>query len=349
MPERFSSLLFSLAIGFIVLLPQFTHAECVHELKTLGSELLNKDFSKENYYVLTNEGVFTELQNYKINPLEVYTLQQKTISDNKRADFNQYNKKYIEYYRYARIQKFLSEVKSDFENLGYEYHTIGKSILGRDLYAVTPVNYDPNKKTILMFGRHHGDEGTANWIIEGFVKKFLNASSSFHQDFQLVLIPMINPDGAEAQSRYNENNRDLNRSWHKRVSRSRDEAKVVNKFIQPYLKNPKQIVIVLDMHGSFTEDFFFRVKPGFMGREFFNHQQDFIDTLKIYDSFQNGNYKATNGDRGMARIVMVKSYKLNALTHETPRDIKLKNSLQRSKQSLFTQGESLLYSIQRSY
>ncbi len=35
---------------------------------------------------------------------------------------------------------------------------------------------DLTKKTIVMFGRHHGDEGTANWIIEGFFKRFLGSA-----------------------------------------------------------------------------------------------------------------------------------------------------------------------------
>ena len=348
MADRSAQLnIFVLTFSLLFVLHSF--ADCVDERKVLGSGLLDGSFNTSHYLVKNENGQFVTLDKRKINPLNIYTLQLSSSYLNEKADFNQYNKKYIEYYRYARIQEFLNLVENDLTKLDYKYEIIGKSLEGRNLYSVTPRNYDLNKKTILMFGRHHGDEGTANWIIEGFVNSFLKQPTSFHAKYQLVLIPMINPDGAEAQSRYNSKNRDLNRSWHKKVRRSKDEAKIVNQFIQPYLSNSKNIPIVLDMHGSFTLDFFFRVKRGFKGSDFFNHQQQFIDMLQTFDSFQDGNYKATNGDPGMARIVMVSSYDLNALTHETPRDIKLRNSRNRSKTTLFEQGEALLLSIQRLY
>lgn len=328
-------------IALIVLSFTFiTSAECVHEKKEFGVNLFEM---VGEIRVLTDDGKFINLDKEKINPFDSYTIQYLKHNRNKK-NFDRYNRKYIEYYRYSHVQKFVERTKKDFESLGYESVVVGKSILGRDLYGIRPIDFDLNKKTIVMFGRHHGDEGTANWIIEGFVDELLK-HREFFSEYQLVLYPMINPDGAEAQSRYNENDRDLNRSWSFDLSKSYDEARVIHTDLKKFLSHPEQIVIALDMHGSFTKDFIYRVKENYISTDFYRSQQDFIDTLATFDFWQKGNFELSNGHPKMARIVLVKSYGLNSLTHETPRDIRLKNRDGRSKKSLLGQGRSIFVSI----
>ena len=103
------------------------------------------------------------------------------------------------------------------------------------------------------------------------------------------------------------------------------------------------------MHGSFTEDFIYRVKKDYVSSGFFIHQQKFIDELSSYDKWQRGNFQLSNGHKKMARIVLINSYKFNALTHETPRDIKINNSRGRTKADLFKQGSAIFSSIIRLY
>ncbi len=326
-------------MAICLLTGSITFGECIKELEISGFELLQKSYKFKTAHIETSDNKFVKLTDLNINSIQLYKVQ---IPEHKfLGDFSRYNRKYIEYYRYSRMGKFLAENNNKFQNLGYETTIVGKSIENRNLYALKPTSFDPNKKTIVMFGRHHGDEGTANWIIEGFINKFLKANETFHTEFQLILYPMVNPDGAEAQSRYNENGRDLNRSWSFDVAKSYDEAKIIHKDLKPYLKNRKNIVAVLDMHGSFSEDFIYRVEDDFINRDFYNHQQNFIDQLARYDLWQGGNYKLSNGHPKMARIVMVKNYGLHALTHETPRDIKKNNSKGRNKTSLMQQGEAV--------
>ena len=156
---------------------------------------------------------------------------------------------------------------------------------------------------------------------------------------------MINPDGAEKRTRYNKNNRDLNRSWSFELSRTYDEVKIIHKDLKSYLNQTNNIIIALDMHGSFTEDFIYRVKQNYVSTDFFQHQQNFIDELSSFDQWQKGQYQLSNGHKKMARIVLISSYKLNTLTHETPRDIQLNNSSNRTKMSLLNQGSAILSSI----
>lgn len=337
---------FSLLI--LILLPFALHAECVQERNIYG---FNLETVSKHYavYVKNHDERYIKLNKISINPVLKYSIQLQHKDHHIKGGFDSYNRRNIEYYRYGHVQKFMQNSELSFSNLGYETVIVGQSLLKRDLYSVRPSQFDPNKKTIVMFGRHHGDEGTANWIIEGFIKDFLSADESFHKEYQLVLYPMINPDGAEEQTRYNDNGRDLNRSWSTNMNETYDEAKTIHMDLKKYLTNPKQVVIALDMHGSFTEDFIYRVKKKYISTDFFNHQQQFISSLGMLDQWQNGNFELSNGHKKMARIVLINSYNLHALTHETPRDIKLKNSKQRSKLSLMKQGTAIFSTIKKLY
>jgi hypothetical protein len=323
-------------------------AECVHEKVIKGSELLKlKNSMTESYMVETKDAIFEDISKITINPLQNYRVQIQH-QQNHNKNFSDYNKTYIEYYGYPRMQKYLSQQKSDLQDAGLEIRVIGKSIKGRDLYAITPKKLE-KKKTILMFGRHHGDEGTANWIIEGFFNEYLN-NKKFRDEYQLVLYPMINPDGAEAKSRYNANGRDLNRSWNANAARDFDEVKTIHADLRKVMAEIKEhIFIALDMHGSFTQDFFYRVDRHFLGSHFFQKQQAFIDELSVHDPWQAGQYQLSNGDPGMARIVLINHYGKNALTHETVRDIPLRNSKGRSQATLLEQGHAIIKSIMALY
>jgi hypothetical protein len=336
-------------IGLFLIIIQMKTAFsiCVHEESVYGLSI-NNDLVGHETFVLNTENKFVPIGSISVIPFQKYLVQYIEKNDNKK-NFKRYNKKYLEYYRYSHIVAFINRTKEQFKNLNYESVKVGESVLGRDLFSIRPKNFDPNKKTIVMFGRHHGDEGTANWIIEGFVKEFLNAGEGYHEDFQLVLYPMVNPDGAEAQSRYNENDRDLNRSWSMDTSKTYDEAKLIHSNLKAYLKNPKQVIISLDMHGSFTKDFIYRVEDDYVTRDFYNHQQQFIDQLGTYDIWQKGRSELSNGHHKMARIVLINGYGLNALTHETPRDIKIKNKPGRSKLSLKAQGSDIFHSLNDIY
>ncbi len=340
---------FILLISVLLLNLSVALAECTHQAEVKGRDL---KFIKGRVFVSNTDGRYNIL-NYvsKYNPEAIYKVQvaHNLEIEEINGDFTQYNKTYIEYYRYAHVQRMLMRIKSTMTQLGYQIVSVGKSLQGRELYAVYPINMSKTKKTVVMFGRHHGDEGTANWIIEGFMQELLTKNLDWFKDHQLVLYPMVNPDGAEAQTRYNANGRDLNRSWSYNPAGDIDEIKLYHAHLRTLLKQVSNISIVLDMHGSFTTDFIYRVDQNFRGRSYYAYQQQFIDELKQYDPFQFGNFEISNGDPGMARIVMVKNYGLHALTHETPRDIKLNNSRGRSKESLFDQGVAVLTSIRNLY
>lgn len=333
-----------------LLMTTSTYGACIHELNTT-QEVLQQ---KSNYHLLKDafvhegNGIYKKLSSKHISKhmkrgTKNFSLQLPLVTTSPEG----YNDKYLEYYRYQRLLDYLTVSKSQFEKKGYEYHSIGKSLKNRDLFVLKPKDIDPNKKTILMFGRHHGDEGTANWIIEGFLNRVFN-DHSFLENYQLVLYPMVNPDGAEAMSRYNSKGRDLNRAWGKNSQESYDEIITIHSHIEKViLEQGIKPIIALDMHGSYTEDFIYRVSKSFKSTNFYNTQQEFISELGAHDIWQKGNFEVSNGHKKMARIMMVRDHSINALTHETPRNISKRSD--RTLADLKEQGHDIVKAITALY
>jgi hypothetical protein len=335
--------------GFLLgtLLLSSVFAECVDERVLPGISL--KSLQEAHEVRVESNGKYLALDQIQINPVLNYSVQllEKGHKNHMKngGDFSRYNKKYIEYYTYPRMEKYISLKEKELSAIEYEIKRIGKSLEGRDLFYIGPEKIDPNMKTIVMFGRHHGDEGTANWIIEGYLNEYL--ATAQNEKFQLILYPMINPDGAMAQTRYNKNNYDLNRTWTK--TSGVDETKIIHEHLRTKILGIKNIVIALDMHGSIREDFFYRVDENFAGRSFYDMQSEFINRLALYDDWQAGNTILSNGHPKMARIVLIRDYKLHALTHETIRNIPKRNRRGRSKDSLIEQGEAIVRTINDLY
>ena len=329
-------------------IPLSVWSTCVVEFKASGHDLTKMTKTSDLLIDLHDDGRFfplKEVLGQLKSPIQ-YSLQKINHIDEKSDD---YDDRYIKYYRYARVLEFLQEQQTTFTANNYQIQTIGKSLDGRDLKVVFPKELDPNKKLIVMFGRHHGDEGTANWIIEGFVNEFFSRSKTL-EGYQLVLYPMVNPDGAENRVRYNNNRRDLNRVWGQDSRQSKDEIQFIHQHLnQVVLSSGLTPVITLDMHGSFDEDFIYRVGKRTFGLEYYETQQTFIDELGTLDPWQAANFILSEGNPGMARIRLASLHGWHTLTHETPRDIPLNNRRNRSLQSLKEQGVAALDTIETLY
>lgn len=321
-------------------------AECVHEQFLTLQEIRQLPHEQNSFIEVKQR--FIPLKDFQKLTVAsgkylVQTFHPNQLAHHQEGSRSSYNRNYLEYYEYEHLLKYLKRIDPQLKSKGYRTQMIGFSVGGRNLYAIAPRKIDLNKKTILMFGRHHGDEGTANWIIEGFLDRFLAQD----QEYQLILYPMVNPDGAANQKRYNANGRDLNRVWGKSASSSKDEVQTIHQHLEPWLKGLTNTVVVLDMHGSFTEDFIYRVDRRFKSQQFHQHQEDFIQQLGKYDPFQNGNYQTSNGHPKMSRIMLINQYGLNAMTHESIRDIRKGKS--RTIATLKAQGEAIVQTVHDLY
>lgn len=99
------------------------------------------------------------------------------------------------------------------ENLNpdFEVSVIGKSVLEKPIYSV---KVGTGSKRIYMWSQMHGNESTTTKALFDFFN-FLSSDNEiaigFKKTFTFLCIPILNPDGAEAYTRVNANEVDLNR------------------------------------------------------------------------------------------------------------------------------------------
>ena len=104
------------------------------------------------------------------------------------------------YFPSAQIEQWLStrSVKSE---------VIGRSELGKPIYAVR-LGKGPVK--ILIWSQMHGNESTTTRALLLWLDRYLK-TKHFQKTLSLLIIPQLNPDGADRYTRQNANGIDLNR------------------------------------------------------------------------------------------------------------------------------------------
>lgn len=93
-----------------------------------------------------------------------------------------------------------------------EIQEIGKSVLKKPIYSV---KIGQGSKRILLWSQMHGNESTTTKAVFDLLNTLLNDSITNTEDIleacTICIIPILNPDGAEAYTRINANEVDLNR------------------------------------------------------------------------------------------------------------------------------------------
>ena len=137
------------------------------------------------------------------------------------------------------IEPLLNQLKAPFE-----VNSIGRSVNGLPIYSVTIGN---GPKRILMWSQMHGNESTTTKALFDFFNVLstnVNISTLVLERCTMVIIPILNPDGAQKYTRVNANAVDLNRDA---VNRSQPESKVLRKLIDTFKPN-----YCFNLHGQRT-------------------------------------------------------------------------------------------------
>src|SRR6056297_2767119 len=122
-----------------------------------------------------------------------------------------------------------TDIQVLLDNLGMEFSLkeIGASVLGKLIHSI---QFGNGSIRILAWSQMHGNESTTTKAVfdllnylsihkeESLVQSILNNCS-------LCIIPMLNPDGAEAYTRVNANKIDLNRDAQ---NLSQPESRILN-------------------------------------------------------------------------------------------------------------------------
>ncbi|WP_333600382.1 M14 family metallopeptidase [Flavobacterium sp.] len=93
----------------------------------------------------------------------------------------------------------------------YANEIVGHSVLGKPIYKI---QVGTGKTKILMWSQMHGNESTTTKALFDFINVLHSGTElgkMLLSKFTFCMLPMLNPDGAEAYTRENANSIDLNR------------------------------------------------------------------------------------------------------------------------------------------
>lgn len=124
------------------------------------------------------------------------------------------------------IEPILKELSGEFQ-----ISVIGKSVKEKPIHAV---KIGIGKTKIFMWSQMHGNESTttkALFDLFNFLKNDTVEAAQIKNSYTLLCIPILNPDGAEAYTRVNANEVDLNRDS---VNLSQPESRLLRKVFEDF-------------------------------------------------------------------------------------------------------------------
>jgi len=125
--------------------------------------------------------------------------------------------KYHDYYGTTEMLNGFNDKYPDLVNV----FSIGKSVLGKDIWCIRLTNEKNNtiKSSCLIDGCIHGSEWEGGeaclYLAEYLLINFDNNETitNILNSSEIYIIPLVNPDGRQADTRWNENDIDLNRNF----------------------------------------------------------------------------------------------------------------------------------------
>lgn len=145
----------------------------------------------------------------------------------------------MEKYRYKGIggrYVTINELESFYEMLSdlFEIKTEGFSVENR---AVKSVKVGVGNVRVFMWSQMHGNESTTTKAVVDlllFLNSGIEETKRFLEEFTIVVLPIVNPDGAFNYTRVNANGVDLNRDA---VNITQPESKILRKVFDEFKPN----------------------------------------------------------------------------------------------------------------
>ncbi len=159
---------------------------------------------------------------------------------------------YQELTNYDELTNFVYQLDEQSDYLNVE--VIGKSVHGRNIYGMffsdSEFGKDTSKIKVLIFAQQHGDEQSGKEGALIFSRELLRPERKYLlEKIDLALIPQMNPDGSEIDTRFNSNQMDLNRNH---LILTEPEVIALHKLFDKYL-----FEATMDVHEyyPYTEDY----------------------------------------------------------------------------------------------
>jgi carboxypeptidase T len=126
------------------------------------------------------------------------------------------------YHNSAQVRQTLVDTATSNPDIA-SFHVIGHSVQSRDICALkltTNPTLTAAKPCVRLVGLHHGDELSSSefllYLIRYLVTKYRAGDTEATQmlaSTELWIVPVVNPDGMENNSRYNAHGYDVNRNY----------------------------------------------------------------------------------------------------------------------------------------
>jgi hypothetical protein len=147
---------------------------------------------------------------------------------------------------YKELKSFVSELDSASRIVTSE--TIGESVNARNLYALkfskTEVGADKSKIKVLIIAQQHGNEQSGKEGALLLANDLIKEENKYLFDrLDIVIVPLVNPDGSEENKRVNGNEMDLNRNH---LILSEPETQAIHSLFDKYL-----FEVTMDVHEYF--------------------------------------------------------------------------------------------------
>lgn len=117
---------------------------------------------------------------------------------------------------HSRVVEFTNQLAGQSNYITVQ--SLGNSVEGREIpylkvTAGQEFGYNDEKLTALIYAQQHGDEPSGNDALLTILRNIANGEySEILEHLDLIIVPQVNPDGAENLQRHNAANVDLNRS-----------------------------------------------------------------------------------------------------------------------------------------
>ncbi len=147
---------------------------------------------------------------------------------------------------YEELSDFVKQMDASSSMLTVE--TAGQSVRGRNIYAMkfssSVFGEDKSKIRVLVFAQQHGNEQSGKDGALLLTLELLKPENRYLLDrIDLLLVPLVNPDGSEENKRRNGNDADLNRNH---LILTEPETITLHRLFDQYLFD-----VTMDVHEYF--------------------------------------------------------------------------------------------------
>lgn len=137
---------------------------------------------------------------------------------------------------------------------------IGKSVRGKSILMAEvcdPASDPSSMKKLFVICRQHGDEPATTEAMLNLISILVKAQDPATKDLlskvSLYIVPMVNPDGADAFTRRNANRADLNRDWLKLLQPETNAVRAAIDEVNPDVILDEHELSPGNMHNDYVE------------------------------------------------------------------------------------------------